>query len=59
MTNKSTVTAVHKASGSIRTTIPVEIAKQIKLAAGDVLDWSIEVKKNKKFIIVRKLELGH
>ncbi len=56
MTNKSTVTAVHKASGSIRTTIPVEIVRDIKLAAGDVLDWLIEVKKNKKFIIVRKLE---
>ena len=56
MTNKSTVTAVHKASGSIRTTIPIENAREIKLAVGDTLDWAIEVKKNKKFIIVRKLE---
>ncbi len=54
MTHKSTATAPYAKTPSLRTTIPIEIAKQFKLAAGDTLDWSIE--KNKKFIMVRKLK---
>ena len=54
MTHKTTATAPDKDSASLRTTIPIEIVKQIKLAAGDTLDWSIE--KNKKVIMVRKLK---
>ncbi len=54
MIYKTTATAPHAKTPSLRTTIPIEIVRQIKLAAGDTLDWSIE--KNKKFIMVRKLK---
>jgi len=56
MTDKSVVCRANSRSESLRCTIPIEICRQLKLAPGDVLDWTIEEKKGKKFIIVRKLE---
>ncbi len=55
MGNKSTVTSASITSNSLRTTIPKGICKTLNLASGDVLDWSVENKANKKFIVVRKL----
>jgi len=56
MGNKSVVANANVTAHSVRTTIPRSISKELNLAAGDVLDWSIETRKGKKFIIVRKLQ---
>jgi bifunctional DNA-binding transcriptional regulator/antitoxin component of YhaV-PrlF toxin-antitoxin module len=41
---------------SVRATIPEEIAKEMQLSIGDILDWEIEERKNRKVMIVKKLE---
>ena len=41
---------------SLRTTIPMFIAKQWGLKAGEKLDWSLEARKNETSIVVRKRE---
>jgi hypothetical protein len=41
---------------SLRTTIPIFIAKQWGLKAGEKLDWSLEARKNEISIMVRKIE---
>ncbi len=56
MGNKSTVTSASSSINSLRTTIPKAICKDLNLASGDVLDWTIERRKNKKVIAVKKLE---
>jgi len=33
-----------------------EVAREMQLAVGDVLDWEIELRKNRKVMIVKKLE---
>lgn len=53
---KSVVSRAHAKSQSLRTTIPIKICRQLKLAPGDVLDWEIEEGQDKKSITVRKLE---
>ena len=53
---KSTVARASSNSPSVRATIPEEVAKEMQLAVGDVLDWEIELRKNRKVMIVRKLE---
>jgi bifunctional DNA-binding transcriptional regulator/antitoxin component of YhaV-PrlF toxin-antitoxin module len=61
MGSKSTVTKAGKNSSSVRATIPEEVAKEMGLAAGDVLDWKVEERKReigsrRKVVIVKKLE---
>lgn len=53
---KSTVARASSNSPSIRATIPEDIAKEMQLSVGDVLDWEIEERKNRKIMIVKKLE---
>ncbi|AIF83838.1 SpoVT / AbrB-like protein [Candidatus Nitrososphaera evergladensis SR1] len=48
----SKVQTANQVSGSIRVTIPYEIAKALKLEVGDVLAWDLDGKK----ATVRKLE---
>ncbi len=56
MGNKSTVTSASSAVNSLRTTIPKPICKDLNLASGDVLDWSIEKRNNRKVIVAKKLQ---
>jgi antitoxin component of MazEF toxin-antitoxin module len=53
---KSTVARASSNSPSVRATIPEEVVKEMQLTIGDVLDWEIEERKNRKVMIVRKLE---
>jgi bifunctional DNA-binding transcriptional regulator/antitoxin component of YhaV-PrlF toxin-antitoxin module len=56
MGQKSTVAKASSNSPSVRATIPEEIAKEMKLTVGDILDWETEERKNRKVMIVKKLE---
>jgi len=53
---KSTVARASSNSPSVRATIPEEIAKEMQLSVGDILDWEIEVRKNRRVMIVKRLE---
>lgn len=53
---KSIVAKASSNSPSVRATIPEEIVKEMQLSAGDVLDWETELRKNRKVMIVKKLE---
>jgi len=53
---KSIVSIARSRGEYIRTTIPIEIRRELNLAPGDILDWEINAKDNKKFLVVRKLE---
>jgi len=37
-------------------TIPEEIAKEMQLSVGDIPEWETEVRKNRKVMVVKKLE---
>jgi len=54
--HKSTVARASSNSPSVRATIPEEIAKEMQLSVGDILDWEIEERKNRRVMIVKKLE---
>ena len=56
MGHKSTVAKASSNSPSIRATIPEEVAKEMQLSVGDILDWEIEERKNRKVMIVKRLE---
>ena len=56
MGQKSTVARASSNSPSVRATIPEEIAKEMQLSVGDILDWEIEVRKNRRVMIVKRLE---
>ncbi|MGP8068652.1 MAG: AbrB family transcriptional regulator [Candidatus Bathyarchaeia archaeon] len=56
MGSKSTVAKASTKSPSIRATIPEETAKEMQLSVGDVLDWEVEERKNRKVMVVKKLE---
>jgi hypothetical protein len=57
MGKKSHVTKATTNSNSLRTTIPEDIVKDMKLEIGDVIDWEvIASEKGKKHAKVRKLE---
>ena len=56
MGHKSTVARASSNSPSVRATIPEETVKEMGLVVGDILDWEIELKKNRKVMVVRKLE---
>jgi len=43
-------------STSVRATIPEDIAKEMELSVGDVLDWEIELRKSRKIMVVKRLE---
>jgi hypothetical protein len=53
---KSTVAKASSNSPSVRATIPEEIVKEMQLSVGDVLDWEIEKRTNRKVMVVKKLE---
>jgi len=53
---KSTVARASSNSPSVRATIPEEIAKEMQLSVGDILDWEIELRKNRKVMVVKRLE---
>ncbi len=53
---KSTVAKATSDSDSLRATIPKDVALDLQLAPGDVLDWETISEKGKKFVKVRKLE---
>jgi bifunctional DNA-binding transcriptional regulator/antitoxin component of YhaV-PrlF toxin-antitoxin module len=53
----SSITKANKLSDSIRVTIPKEIADEVSLNVGDILDWdSYTDKSGKKFIRAKKVE---
>ena len=56
MGQKSTVAKASSNSPSVRATIPEDIAKEMELSVGDVLDWETEMRKNRKVMVVKKLE---
>lgn len=56
MGTKSTVAKAVSNSTSLRATIPAEIASELELKPGDVLDWSTESDKGKKYARFRRLE---
>lgn len=48
-----------RASGkgvSVRTTIPIEVVRELRINVGDVLDWIVEKRGGRKVAVVRKLE---
>jgi bifunctional DNA-binding transcriptional regulator/antitoxin component of YhaV-PrlF toxin-antitoxin module len=53
---KSAVSSANSVSKSLRTTIPNEIAENLSLEAGDIVDWEIVSHNGKKYARVRKLE---
>ena len=56
MGSKSTVARASSNSPSIRATIPEDVAKEMQISVGDVLDWEVEDRKNRKVMVVKKLE---
>jgi bifunctional DNA-binding transcriptional regulator/antitoxin component of YhaV-PrlF toxin-antitoxin module len=57
MGRKSHITKATTTSNSLRTTIPEEVVKDMKLNEGDVLDWEVKTtEKEKLYAKVRKLE---
>jgi bifunctional DNA-binding transcriptional regulator/antitoxin component of YhaV-PrlF toxin-antitoxin module len=53
MVEETTLTRAHKASDSLRTTIPKSIVKHYKLNEGDKLEWDFEVVEGELVIIIR------
>jgi bifunctional DNA-binding transcriptional regulator/antitoxin component of YhaV-PrlF toxin-antitoxin module len=58
MGKKSHITKATTTSNSLRTTIPEDIAKDMDMNIGDILDWEVHTagEKGKKYAKVRKLE---
>jgi len=54
--SKSHVVRASGKGASVRTTIPMEIARELRISVGDVLDWSIEKRDGRKVAVIRKLE---
>ena len=50
------VQLANNVSGSLRITIPNDIAEDMGLKVGDVVDWDITTEKGKKYARIRKLE---
>lgn len=53
---KSAVAKASKKSPSVRATIPEQIAHEMGIQAGDILDWEIVAEKGRKVMKVKKLE---
>jgi len=43
---------------SLRTTVPMAVVNQFKLAVGDKLDWTFDVKDGEMILIVRPIKRG-
>jgi hypothetical protein len=57
MGKKSHVTKAATTSNSLRTTIPENVVKDMKLNDGDVLDWEVNtMEKGRTYAKVRRLE---
>jgi hypothetical protein len=57
MGKKSHITKATTTSNSLRTTIPEDVVKDMKLSEGDVLDWEVNTTdKGKIYAKVRRLE---
>jgi hypothetical protein len=52
----SKVTKAASNSESLRTTIPADIAKELKIQEGDLIIWAIEETKDKTLVYVEKFE---
>lgn len=52
MSMKTTVAKASTKSESLRTTVPAGIVQQFNLKEGDILDWSIEPRKNKLIVVI-------
>lgn len=50
------VQLANNVSGSLRITIPNDIAEEMDLKVGDVVDWDTMADKGKKYARIRKLE---
>lgn len=50
----STVSRARSGTASLRTTVPIAIAKMLDLQNGDALNWDVEVKMDKVLITVSK-----
>lgn len=56
MGHKSSVARANTTTKSLRTTVPMDIAEELKIKEGDVLNWEIMSREGKKGAWVRKLE---
>jgi hypothetical protein len=57
MGKKSHITKATTTSNSLRTTIPEDVVKDMKISEGDVLDWEVNTtEKERSYAKVRKLE---
>ncbi|MGH9858358.1 MAG: AbrB/MazE/SpoVT family DNA-binding domain-containing protein [Acidobacteriota bacterium] len=56
MGKKSTVARATTNSSSLRATIPEDIVLELKLEAGDVLDWEVVSERGRKFAKFRRME---
>jgi bifunctional DNA-binding transcriptional regulator/antitoxin component of YhaV-PrlF toxin-antitoxin module len=52
---KSTVVKADRKSPSVRVSIPAELAKELDIKPGDVLDWEPIDEKGRKMVKVKKL----
>jgi bifunctional DNA-binding transcriptional regulator/antitoxin component of YhaV-PrlF toxin-antitoxin module len=50
------VQLANNVSGSLRITIPNDIAEEMGLKVGDVVDWDTTTDKGRKYARIRKLE---
>jgi len=59
MGDKTTLHAATSKSKSLRTTVPITVARQFKLEEGDALRWELKAKKKDEFeIIVTPVKKG-
>ncbi len=56
MVATSKVVKASPRSSSVRYTIPEDIVKELGIKTGDVLEWTIAQKREKKGAFIRKLE---
>ncbi len=56
MVATSKVVKASPRSPSVRSTIPEDIVKELGVKIGDVLEWTLAKKGNKKGVFIRKLE---
>ena len=47
-------TQIDKHGGSFKTTIPMKLAKQLKLESGDILSWSTRKENGKQYLQLTK-----
>lgn len=52
----TTLTLAAPKKASLRTTVPMAVVNQFKLADGDKLDWTFDVKDGEMIIIVRPIK---